>query len=137
MFMIPRRDGQITVNSLTNFGVPSIAGERGAPLQPIMGNKFRITFFDFGNPDAVAPYVVTQQVRSTNLPSLTFATQDLYSYVSTVYIATRATWGEMQIRFLDDITSGVYAICQQQCAKQQNMYDQTTSRAGENYKFEM
>lgn len=127
----------MTVNSLVNFGVPGIAGERSAPLQPIMANKFRITFYDFGDPGFAAPYVLTQQVRSANLPSLTFAPQTLYAYVSTVYIATRAEWSEMQLRFLDDITSGVYSICQQQCAKQQNMFDQTTSRAGENYKFEM
>jgi hypothetical protein len=127
----------LTVNSLVNFGVPGIAGERSAPLQPIMANKFRITFYDFGDPGVAAPYVLTQQVRSTNLPSLTFANQALYAYVSTVYIATRAEWQEMNLRFMDDITSGVYSICQEQCAKQQNMFDQTTSRAGENYKFEM
>lgn len=127
----------MAVNSLINFGVPGIAAERSAPLQPIMANKFRITFYDFGDPGVAAPYVVTQQVRSTNLPSLTFNNQTLYAYVSTIYIATRAEWQDMQIRFLDDITSGVYRFCMEQCSKQQNMFDQTTSRAGENYKFEM
>jgi hypothetical protein len=102
-----------------------------------MGNKFRITFYDLGDPGTVAPYVCTQQLRSANLPTLTFGTQTLYAYVSTVYIATRAEWGEMTIKFLDDITSGVYGIIYEQCAKQQNMFNQTTSRAGENYKFEM
>jgi hypothetical protein len=102
-----------------------------------MSNKFRCTFYDFGAPGTVAPYVLTQQVRSTNLPSWTMGQQPLYAYVSIVYIATRGEWAEMQMRFSDDITSGVYKIVQQQCAKQQNMYDQTTSRAGENYKFEM
>lgn len=127
----------MTVNSLVNFGVPGIANERSAPLQPIMANKFRITFYDFGDPGVSAPYVMTQQVRSTNLPTITHNSQTLYAYVSTIYIATRAEWGEMQIRFLDDITSGVYKIVMEQSAKQQNMFDQTTSRAGENYKFEM
>lgn len=127
----------MTINSLVNFGVPGISGERSAPLQPIMSNKFRITFYDFGDPGTTAPYVLTQQIRSTNLPTLTFSTQTLYAYVSTVYIATRAEWSEMSIRFLDDITSGVMSRVEEQCAKQQNMFDQTTSRAGENYKFEM
>lgn len=127
----------MTINSLVNFGVPGISGERAAPLQPIMANKFRVTFYDFGDPGITAPYVVTQQLRSSNLPTLTFNTQTLYAYVSTVYIATRAEWSEMSIRFLDDITSGVMKIVEEQCAKQQNMFDQTTSRAGENYKFEM
>lgn len=102
-----------------------------------MGNKFRITFYDFGDPGQVAPYVCTQQLRSAQLPTLTFGVQTLYAYVSTVYIVTRAEWGEMTIKFLDDITSGVYGVVYEQAAKQQNMFDQTTSRAGENYKFEM
>jgi hypothetical protein len=127
----------LTINSLVHFGVPGISGERAAPLQPIMGNKFRVVFYDFGDPGQVAPYVCTQQLRSANLPTLTFQTQTLYAYVSAVYIVTRAEWGEMTIKFLDDITSGVYSIASEQCAKQQNMFDQTTSRAGENDKFEM
>src|SRR5258708_1772080 len=102
-----------------------------------MSNKFRITFYDFGDPGNTAPYVVTQQIRSTNLPTLTFGVQTLYAYVSTIYIATRAEWSEMSVRFLDDITSGVMKVVEEQTAKQQNMFDQTTSRAGENYKFEM
>lgn len=111
-----------------------------------MTNKFRITFYDFGdvNRNTAAtgsriapPYVLTQQVRSTGLPSWTQDNTKLNAYVSTVYIATRAEWQEMKIRFLDDIDSGVYGRVMEQCAKQQNMYDQTTSRAGENYKFEM
>lgn len=68
---------------------------------------------------------------------MTFGSQTLYAYVSTIYIATRAEWSEMSIRFLDDITSGVMRIVEQQTSKQMNMFDQTTSRAGENYKFEM
>lgn len=127
----------MTINSLINFGVPGISAERGAPLHPIHGNKFRITFYDFGDPGNTAPYVCTQQLRSANLPTIQFGTQNLYAYVSTVYIATRAEWGEMTIKFLDDITSRVMKIVEEQCAKQQNMFDQTTSRAGENYKFEM
>ena len=128
----------MTINSLVNFGVPGTAvNDRAAPLQPIMSNKFRVTFYDFGNPKAKTTYVLTQQLRSAGLPTLTFGTQTLYAYVSTVYIATRAEWSEMSIRFLDDITSGVMGFVEDQCAKQQNMFDQTTSRAGENYKFEM
>jgi hypothetical protein len=128
----------LTINSLLNFGVPGTAStDRAAPLQPIMSNKFRITFYDFGDTSKPVPYVMTQQLRSTNLPTLNFATQTLYAYVSTVYIATRAEWAEMSIRFLDDITNGVMKQALDQVGKQQNMYDQVSNRAGENYKFEM
>jgi hypothetical protein len=127
----------LSVNSLVNFGVPGIAGERSPTLQPILSNKFRITFYDFGDPGKVSPYVCTQQLKATSLPALTFGSATLYAYVSTIYISTRAEWSEMDITFYDDITTGVYAVMYEQMAKQQNMFDQTTSRAGENYKFEM
>jgi hypothetical protein len=80
---------------------------------------------------------MTRQIRSINRPALTFEVQTLYSYVSPVYILTRAEWQEITIRLLDDITNSVQGLVQQQISKQQNFFDQTQSRAGENYKFEI
>lgn len=127
----------MSVNSLANFGVPGLNGDRSAVLMPILSNRFRVVFYNFGNNGEIAPYDMTRQVRSINRPSITFETQTLYSYVSTVYINTRAEWGEVTIRLLDDINNSVQSRVQQQVSKQMNFFDQTMSRAGENYKFEM
>jgi hypothetical protein len=127
----------MTVNSLANFGVPGLNGDRSASLQPILSNRFRVLFFNFGTPGEVAPYDLTRQIRRMGRPNLTFETQTLYSYVSTVYINTRAEWQELTVTFIDDITNSVQIRVQEQVAKQQNFFDQTMSRAGENYKFEM
>jgi hypothetical protein len=127
----------MTVNSLSNFGVPGLNGDRSAQLQPILSNRFRALFFNFGSPGEVAPYDLTRQIRRMGKPTLEFETATLYSYVSTVYIGTRGEWGTVDVVFVDDITNSVQRRVQEQVAKQQNFFDQTMSRAGENYKFEI
>ena len=127
----------MTVNSLANFGVPGLNGDRSAQLQPILSNRFRVLFFNFGTPGEVAPYDLTRQIRRMGRPNLQYDIQTLYSYVSTVYINTRGEWGTIDVVFVDDITNSVHQRVMEQNAKQQNFFDQTMSRAGENYKFEM
>ena len=127
----------MSVNSLANFGVPGLNGDRSAVLQPILSNRFRALFFNFGTPGEVAPYDLTRQIRRMGRPQVEFEIQTLYSYVSTVYIGTRGEWATIDIVFIDDITNSVQQRVQEQVAKQQNFFDQTMSRAGENYKFEM
>jgi len=127
----------MSVNSLSNFGVPGLNGDRGAVLHPIMSNRFRVLFYNFGVNGEVAPYDLTRQIRSVTIPNQEFEEQALYMYVSTAYVATRAEWQTITVRFLDDITNAVASRIENQVAKQQNFSDQTVSRAGENYKFEM
>ena len=127
----------MSVNSLANFGVPGLNGDRSAVLQPILSNRFRVLFFNFGTPGEVAPYDLTRQMRRIGRPNLVFEMITLYSYVSTVYINTRAEWQELTLTFIDDITNAAHRRVQEQVAKQMNFFDQTMSRAGENYKFEM
>ncbi len=127
----------MTVNSLANFGVPGLNGDRSAQLQPIFSNRFRVSVFNFGATSEPAPYDITRQVVRIGRPNLQFETQTLWSYVSAVYVASRAEWQEVNMVLRDDITNGAMRRVQNQVSKQQNFFDQTTSRAGENYKFEM
>lgn len=127
----------MTINSLANFGVPGMNGDRSAVLQPIFSNRFRVLFFNFGAANEPAPYDLTRQIKTINRPTVRFEVQNLYSYASTVYVVNRGEWDEMSVVFFDDITNSVQQRVQNQIAKQQNFFDQTMSRAGENYKFEM
>lgn len=127
----------MSVNSLGNFGVPGLNGDRSAVLQPILSTHFRVLTYNFGASSEPAPYDITRQTRRVSLPSVTFEPATLYSYVSAVYIVTRGEWQEGTIVFLDDITNSVRRRIENQIAKQKNFFDQTMSRAGENYKFEM
>ena len=127
----------MTVNSLANFGVPGLNGDRSAALQPIFSNRYRVSVFNFGATSEPAPYDITRQVRRIGRPNVQFETVTLWSYLSAVYVASRAEWQEINMVLLDDITNGAMRRVQNQISKQQNFFDQTMSRAGENYKFEM
>lgn len=127
----------MSVNSLINFGVPGQNGDRAAVLQPKLSNRFRVVFYNFGNPGETAPYDMTRACRSVTRPKPKFNSETLYSYISTVYIATRAEWQSISLKVFDDIDNSTSRRIQQQLSKQQNFFDQTASRAGENYKFEL
>jgi len=127
----------MSVNSLSHFGVPGLNGDRGAVLQPILTTHWRVLTHNFGASSEPAPYDVTRMAKRITLPTVTFTMSTLYSYVSAVYIQTRGEWGEGTMVFVDDITNSVRKRIENQVAKQKNFFDQTMSRAGENYKFEM
>lgn len=127
----------MSANSLANFGVPGLNGDRSAALHPIMTHKFRGLFFNFGASGEPAPFDMTRQLMRISRPSLQFETITMWTYVSAVYLVTRGEWDQMTIVFRDDITNTVMTRVQNQISKQQNFFDQTTGRAGENWKFEM
>lgn len=127
----------MSVNSLANFGVPGLNADRSAVIQPILSTHWRLMTYNFGASSEPAPYDMTRQAKRISLPTVTFEMATLYSYVSAVYIHTRGEWGEGTMVFMDDITNSVRRRVENQIAKQKNFFDQTTSRAGENYKFEM
>lgn len=127
----------MSVASLTNFGPPGYNGDRAPLIAPIFTNRWRATFFNFGSTFEPGPYTLTRQINKITRPNVTFEAQSLYSYVSTVYVVNRGEWNTMSITFYDDIQNGVMSRIQNQVAKQMNFFDQTASRAGENYKFEI
>lgn len=127
----------MSVNSLANFGVPGQSGERSPNLQPILSHRFRAVFYNFGAPGESAPYDLTREVRSVTRPSYRFEPITLYSYISTVYIPSRVEFEEMTLKFFDSIDNSIQSRIQAQLSKQQNMFDQTAYRAGQNVKFEM
>lgn len=106
-------------------------------LQPILSNRFRVVFYNFGNPGEVAPYDLTRAMRSMKRPTYKFEEQALRSYVSTVYIPTKVEFEGTTIKLFDDIDNTVTTRVQQQLSKQHNFFDQTSSRAGQNLKFEI
>jgi len=112
-------------------------GSRSPQLQPILTYKYRAQFYDFGGSTSPSPYAMTRQIKKVTLPNIEFPEIKLASYVSVVYLPGRGQWKSMSMTFADDITNSVRDLIENQVAKQQNFYDQTVSRAGENFKFEM
>lgn len=127
----------MSLSSLTNFGVPGQGGERQVNLQPIMLHSFRCVFYNFGDATDRSPYDLTRAIKSCGRPKQTNNAATMHSYNSIVYLATRPEWQEISITFYEDIDTQILARVYQQISKQQNNFDQTRSRAGQNYKFEM
>jgi hypothetical protein len=92
----------MTVNSLVNFGVPGIDG-RAPPLQPIPANKFRVTLRNFGGQDT--PYILTQQVRSVELPKLRF---QMKPTDTGDYVVEKADWDYTPVKFLDEVSGDLF-----------------------------
>lgn len=127
----------MSVNSLQNFGVPGMNGERSPVLQPVLTHRFRVLFYNFGAPGDTAPYNLTRAIKSIARPTANFETNTIYSYNSIVYVQSRPEWNDIQVRFHEDIDNTVMEKIQQQRSKQFNFFDQTNARAAENYKFEL
>lgn len=128
----------MSINSLANFGTPGLDGSRSAVYQPVLTYRYRVIAYGIGASPGPAPYAFTRQVESVDLPQVTFPVINLDSYVSRARIAGRGQWsGEMSIVFKDEISNAIRELLEGQVSKQKNFYDQTESRAGENYMFEM
>jgi hypothetical protein len=126
----------VAANNLVNFGTPGLNGDRSAVLQPIFANRFRTTFYNFGGTSG-APYDLTRQCKSIGMPKLEFEEQKLWTYSQPTYVINRGEWQTVEIKFYSDIGNTVLTLLEQQFAMQQNFYDQTYARAGENYKFDL
>lgn len=126
----------MAINSLGNFGTPGSEGTRGAALQPILRNRFRVLFHNFGS-EIYAPYELTRHCKSIGLPNVEWEEQTLYTYSQPTYIVNRGEWQTITVTFYNDIMNEVMSRVENQMAKQQNFYDQTYARAAENYKFEI
>ena len=118
--------------ALTNLSVS--ASGNSTLLMPKLQYRFRLNFFNFGNDNTT---VLTRQVVDCSRPNLTFQTINLPVYNSTVYLAGKHTWATMSINLRDDITGGVTKLVGQQVQKQLNMWDQSSARAGADYKFKL
>ncbi len=127
----------MSINSLVNFGVPGQGGERTPVIQPIFANRFRVVFYNFGRPGDTAPYDMTRAVKSVGRPKAQFNEAPLHSYHSISYVTGRGEWDPIQMRFREDIDNQALERIAQQASKQMNFFDQTASRAGQNYKFEI
>lgn len=128
----------MAINTLSRFGVPGLGqNERSPVIQPIFSNRWRVLFYGFGDYENRAVYDLTRQIQTIDLPKLNFDTHTLWSYLSAVYVTSRAEWDTITVTFLDDITNSVRTKIERQAAKQQNFRDVTAARAAENYKFHM
>ena len=125
----------MTSASLLNMSVP--AADNNTPTQgllmPKLQYRFRATFTNFGITSATGP--VTQQVMEFSRPAVTFDNIDLPIYNSTVKIAGKHSWADVNCKLRDDASGTASTLVAGQLQKQLDFNEQSSSQAGIDYKF--
>jgi len=127
------------IASLTRFTVPlntdQSAGNQGL-LMPKLSYRFRVTMFDFGV--AGTPVTeLTKQVMSVDRPKPEFDEVKLDVYNSTVKLAGRHKFSDINLKLRDDMTNAVTNKVGEQMQKQFDFFEQASAASGLDYKFTM
>lgn len=123
-------------DTLNKFGVP-VDGERAGMLMPKTGNKFRVRFTNFGPLNAQQSIALTRNIESCDKPQFQTPEQEVHSYNSIMYYAGKGAWQPITVIVRDEVTNAVTKLVHHQLQKQKNHFEQTTTLAGSDYKFNM
>ena len=123
--------------SLNKMTVP-LASDQSASAQgllmPKLRYRFRVSFENFGV-DTENGVELTKQVVSFARPNLSFEAIDLPIYNSTLKLAGRYAWQDIQCVLRDDATGAVSRLVGQQLQKQFDFAEMASAAAGIDYKF--
>lgn len=122
--------------TVDKFGVP-IDGQRAGMLMPKQSHHFRVTFQNFGPLGSNDVVTLSRQVQTATKPSIQQPEVEVHSYNSTAYFGGKHAWQAIELAVRDDITNAVTRLVYHQLQKQLNHFEQTTTNAAGNYKFDM
>jgi hypothetical protein len=118
--------------NLDKFNVPG--GEQGVLVQPKLAYRFRVTFNTFGNGENLQ---LTSQVISATRPSVTHDDIIVDVYNSRINLAGKHTWDPITVTVRDDVTGKVAKTIAAQMQKQVDHANQSSTKSGSGYKFDM
>ena len=122
--------------SLFNMTVASDnAGGNQGLLMPKLQFRFRVNFLNFGV-DAAGGLSLTKQVIDCARPNLSFGEISLPVYNSTVKLAGKHTWNDINVNVRDDASGSVSKAVGQQLQKQFDFVEQASAATGQDYKFQ-
>lgn len=119
---------------LNKLSVP-IDGQNEGTAMPKLQYRFRVTFNGMGNSNLTDK--ATNNVISVTRPNMTHDEVLVDTYNSRIYLAGKHTWEPVTIELRDDINNETSFILDQQIARQIDMANQSSQRAGQGYKFEI
>ena len=123
--------------SLNKMTVP-LASDQSASAQgllmPKLRYRFRVSFENFGV-DTESVVELTKQVVSFARPNLSFENIDLPIYNSTLKLAGKYTWQDVQCVLRDDASGAISRLVGQQLQKQFDFAEMASAAAGIDYKF--
>jgi hypothetical protein len=103
-------------------------------LMPKLRYRFRVSFENFGV-DTENVVELTKQVVSFARPNLTFENIDLPIYNSTLKLAGKYAWQDIQCVLRDDASGAITRLVGQQLQKQFDFAEMASAAAGIDYKF--
>jgi hypothetical protein len=110
------------------------SGESRGTLMPKLQYRFRVNFINMGAGDTS---YVTHNVISVQRPNMSHEEVVVDTYNSKIYLAGKHSWEPITIELRDDIDSSTSKVLDGQVAKQIDMANQSSPRAGSSYKFEV
>lgn len=126
----------MAVSSLQRMTVP-LASDQSSPTQgllmPKLRYRFRVNFENFGVSRPTTE--LTKQVVSFARPNLTFEALDIPVYNSTLKLAGRHAWQDLQCVVRDDASGAVSRLVGEQLQKQFDFVEMASAAAGIDYKF--
>lgn len=124
------------VSSISRLTVP-LANDQSSPTQgllmPKLKYRFRVVFENFGI--STPRTELTKQVVDCTRPNVSFEQIALPIYNSTVKLAGKYSWEDMNVNVRDDASGAVQALVGQQLQKQLDFYEQSSAASGVDYKF--
>lgn len=128
----------MAIASLTKMTVP-LASDQSASTQgllmPKLKYRFRVIFEGFGVASGTPRTELTKQVVSAARPQVQFEQIDVPIYNSTLKLAGRHAWQDMEIVLRDDAGGNVSKLVGEQLQKQLDFLEQASAAAGIDYKF--
>ena len=126
----------MAVSSLSRMTVP-LASNQSSPsqglLMPKLKYRFRVTFQNFGVSQPVTE--LTNQVMDFARPSVEFTEIALPISNSTVKLAGKYTWADIQCNLRDDASGAVSKLVGEQLQKQLDFMEMASAASGIDYKF--
>lgn len=116
---------------ITTLGVPDNSGNT-TTIMPKLQYRFRVTFI--GDGFSATP---TRSVISVSRPSLTHDEILIDAYNSRINLAGKHTWDPITVVIRDDVDSATLRELNNQLNRQVDFANQSSSRAGAGYKFQM
>ena len=126
----------MAVSSLTRMTVP-LASDQSASTQgllmPKLKYRFRVVFENFGV--STPRTELTKQIMTAQRPTVSFEEIKIPIYNSTLKLAGKYTWNDVEIALRDDAGGNVQKLVGEQLQKQLDFYEQASAAAGIDYKF--
>lgn len=129
----------MAIASLTKMTVPLASDQSSSTqglLMPKLKYRFRVIFEGFGVASGPSRTELTKQVVSAARPQVQFEEIAVPIYNSTVKLAGKHAWQDLEIVMRDDAGGNVSKLVGEQLQKQLDFMEQASAAAGIDYKFQ-